>query len=320
MDFKKKYRYVPVFQARLENAWGGIVRKLFNQYPLSDRKGTLSCEPVFIVSAGRSGTTLLRSMLAASFQIAIPPETQIIHQLVSKFYTIQNLHWKDICRLVVSSFESHQLFPLWDTNLYPAYKKAFDIPEEDRCLARIIDEVFKTYAEQHFPSALCWGDQSPAHTFFLPTIQSVLPTGKYIHLVRDSRDVVSSFITRFGVEKMQEATYRWVESVKRVQKFQSKVNVDQMIEVKYEDLVKNPEPKLVQICNFVGITYKSSMLDYWKLPTTIEHKFQSYHQNIGKPVFTSSIGKWKEKLTKDQQDYVLSHTEYYLKLKGYLDD
>ena len=98
-------------------------------------------------------------------------------------------------------------------------------------------------------------------------------------------------LPRFGNEKIYEATYRWVESIKRVRKFQSKVSVDQMIEVKYEDLVENPEPALTQICNFVGITYKSSMLDYWKLPTTIEHKYQSYHQNIGKPVFTSSIGK-----------------------------
>ena len=80
-DIQKKYRYTPVFQARVENTWSGIARKLFNRYPLSDHKGTLSCQPVFVISAGRSGTTLLRSMLAASFQIAIPPETQIIHLL-----------------------------------------------------------------------------------------------------------------------------------------------------------------------------------------------------------------------------------------------
>ena len=97
--------------------------------------------------------------------------------------------------MVVSNFESHQLFPLWDSDLSSAYQKAFDIPEKERCLAKIIDEGFKTYAEQHFPDAFCWGDQSPIHTFFLPTIQSVFPTAKYIHLMRDSRDVVSSFVT-----------------------------------------------------------------------------------------------------------------------------
>jgi len=60
------------------------------------------------------------------------------------------------------------------------------------------------------------------------------------------------------------------------------------------------------------------MLDYWKLPSTIEHKYFSHQKNLGKPVFTSSIGKWRKHLTPAQQDYILSQISEELRKLDYL--
>lgn len=261
----------------------------------------------------------MRSMLVAGGQIAIPPETQIIHKLPLKFNTSSGLSWENRVRLIITSFESHPNFPLWQVNLADAFQKALALPDSERSLARIINEVYFTYAAQAFPEAKVWGDQSPIHTFYLPYINKVFPRARYMHLLRDGRDVVSSMVTRHGDDYLFEAVLRWKTSLKRINGFQKELKPERYIEVRYENLVREPEHTLQMVCKFIGINYTQRMLDYWKLPTTIEHKYKPFHENLGKPVFDSSIGKWRERLTKQQQDYVMKNIDKELHKFGYLD-
>lgn len=262
----------------------------------------------------------MRSMLAAGGQIAIPAETQILHTLPKKFNATRRQGWEEQVRRVIASFENHHNFPLWQVNLADAYQKALNLPENERSLARIINEVNFAYAAQAFPDARVWGDQSPLHTFYLPYIKRVFPMARYMHLLRDGRDVVSSMVTRHGNDYLFEAVLRWKTSLKRIRRFQKELSTDRFIEIRYEDLVRKPEPTLQKVCMFIGIDYTPRMLDYWKLPTTIEHKYESYHKNLGKPVFDSSIGKWRERLTKPQQDYVMKNLAKELRELGYMDN
>jgi len=280
---------------------GNVYRSIFERYPFSDQANSLSCDPLFIISAGRSGTTLLRSMLVASGLIAIPPETQILQDLVLKFNTMQGLGWEEITRLFIAEFESHHYFKLWSSDLSPVYQTVLHFPENERSLARLIDEVYKTYAAQQFPNALVWGDQSPIYTFYFPYIKKVFPDARYLHLVRDGRDVIASLIKKDGQDYFHEAIYRWKESIKRSRKLQHEVGSDKFMEIKYENLVNEPETTLKLISGFIGIEYNSKMLDYWKLDSTVESKFYKFHRNLEKPVFTSSIGGWKNKLSAEQK-------------------
>jgi hypothetical protein len=257
-------------------------------------------------------------MLVAGGQIAIPAETQIIHKLATEYKTTYGLGWEDQARLIIATFESHRFFPLWQVNLADAYQKALALPEEERSLARVIDEVYMTYSTQAFPGAKIWGDQSPLHTFYLPYIKKIFPQAKYIHLLRDGRDVVASLVTRFGNDHLYEAVLRWKTSIKRTNQFQEQISPSQYVEVRYENLVREPEPTLRQVSDYIGIEYSPRMLDYWKLPSTIEHKYDSYHKNLEKPVFVSSIGKWQDILTSDQQEYILKHISRELQELGYL--
>ena len=314
-----KYESSPLWMASFHKKGLFVFRTISAHYPIADEKIFIQRQPVFIISSGRSGTTLMRSMLVASEQVAIPAETQILHNLLVKFKAYEGLGWADLSRLMIAEFESHHNFNMWETNLAAAYQKIVNLPEEERSLARIIDEVYMTYATEKFPKAKVWGDQSPIHTFYLPYIHKIFPEAKYMHLVRDGRDVVSSMVKRHGDDYLYEAVYRWKTSIKKTDEFQKKLGLDQYIEVRYEDLVQKSEETLKQISQFIHIEYTPRMLDYWKLPTTIEHKYKAFHQNLGKPVFASSVGKWKERLTPQQQDYVIKSISVELKQKGYLD-
>jgi protein-tyrosine sulfotransferase len=317
MLLKRKYDPLPLWLKTLERITGSLASGIFHRYPLADQAGSLSCQPLLIISSGRSGTTLLRSMLVAGGQIAIPPETQFLHRLPVKFLSAQGLGWQDLCHLVISSFESHHHYFQWETNLYSAYNRTMSLPEKERSLARIIDIVFTTYAEQRFPAATVWGDQSPVHTFYLSWIKPVFPRAKFLHLVRDGRDVISSMVERRGPAYLEEAVYRWMKSIECVRTLRKSSDSSQLLEVRYEDLVSQPTETLRKVSEYAGITYSPKMLDYWKLPSTIEYKYHVHHRNLSRPVFASSVGKWRDRLTPEQQKYVMSRVSTLLESLGY---
>lgn len=313
-----KYMPIPLFTRVLLRYKDTFINRLTKYYPLTNGKESLSCNPFFIISAGRSGTTLLRSMLAAGNQVAVPPEIQNLPVLPGKFIAYRGLGWEDLSRLIISNFESHHHFNLWQMNMAPAYQRIINLPQKERTLAKIIDEVYMTYAAQVFPEAGIWGDQSPINTYSLPNLNKIFPKAKYIHLLRDGRDVVSSIVKRMGDKYLYEGINRWKTSIKRIRHFQKVVDTNQYLEIRYEDLVQEPEQTLKEISLFLGVEYTPQMLDYWKLPSTIEHKIYSHHKNLGKPVFTSSINKWKERLSEKQQNIVQKELSRELSRLNYL--
>ena len=317
-EIQRKYKSRSLFLSVLLKRLGTGIRSLTKAYPLSHPDNT-DLKPVFIISSGRSGTTLLRSMLVASGQISIPPETQNIHTLAVKFLAYHGLKWQDLSRLVLADFESHHNFFMWEINLAPLYPSVIDLPEEKRSLAKIIDSIYMFYAAEKFPEAKLWGDQSPIYTFHLNTIQKIFPQTKFIHMIRDGRDVVASKVEKDGNTSLIEAIFRWKKSIQLTTKFQNETPPNRFLEVRYENLVKEPEKILLDICRFIGIAFDPLMLEYWRLPSTVEYKHNSFHQNLSKPVFSSSIGKWRERLSQEQIDFMLAELDQPLRLKAYID-
>lgn len=317
-EIQRKYKSRSLFSSVLLKRLGTGIRSLTKAYPLSHPDNT-DLKPVFIISSGRSGTTLLRSMLVASGQISIPPETQNIHTLANKFLAYHGLKWDDLSRLVLADFESHHNFFMWEINLAPLYPTVIDLPKESRSLADILDQVYMFYAAKKFPEAKLWGDQSPIYTFHLTHILKIFPHAMFIHMLRDGRDVVSSEVIRHGERIMTEGVYRWKKSIEITTKLQKKLPVNRFLEIRYEHLVQESEQTLRDVCSFIGITFNPIMLEYWRLPSTVEHKYQSFHQNIGKPVFSTSVGKWRERLSQEQINYIMSNLEEPLRLKAYID-
>ena len=312
-----RYRQLPLeLTARLDRLqmmlrWG-------RRYPLADKNGQLSCAPLFIISAGRSGTTLLRSMLVAGGDIAIPLESQFIPVATRRFLAHQRLGWPDLSRLVISQFVSHHHFHLWETNPVALMQSVPNLPSEERSLARLIDLLFLAYQEQNFPDALMWGEQSPINALYLPWIVQTFPTAKFLHMIRDGRDVAASMIrSNAGASNLEEAARRWLFSVKQARKLATQLPPDQFLEIRYEDLVRDSSVKMRQICQFCGIEYQQIMLDYWQLPTTVEHRLFAHHKNLGRPLFTDSIGRWRERLSAEEAEYVTERLGPVLAEYGY---
>ena len=313
----RKYASQSLLLGVLAKRVGTFIRSMRKPYPLKSRFD-IDIEPIFIIGSGRTGTTLLRSMLVASGQISIPPETQNIHSLANKFLAYHGLNWDDLSRLVLADFESHHNFFMWEINLAPLYQTIIDLPKENRSLAKIIDSIYMYYTAQKFPEAKPWGDQSRIYTYHIPHILNVFPNARFVHILRDGRDVVASMVERNGGGYLEEAVYRWKKSIQLIEAYKGGLLKNRIIEFRYEDLVNDPEHVLRNLTNQIDLNFSTLMLDYWKLPSTVEHKHKSFHKNLSKPIFSSSVGRWKNRLTNAQIEYVEKNLRLELEATNYL--
>jgi hypothetical protein len=79
--------------------------------------------------------------------------------------------------------------------------------------------------------------------------------------------------------------------------------------IKYEDLVKEPEKYVKEICVFLGIEYNKAMLDFY-IQTNKNYKdkdiegFERFHQGVLKPVNADELDSWKKKLSTGQIEMI----------------
>ena len=325
IDRKLRQSYYPSWLIHLLGQALGAAGR-FSYYPLADQADSLSCRPLFIISAGRSGTTLLRSMLVAGGGISIPPESNVLPMSILRFPVWQAMGWERAAYNVIHSLEEHEAFPVWEASMDAAYAAARSLPQEQRSLARIVDEIFTCYAAQKFPGVDVWGDQTPLNTYYLPWILRVFPNAKYLHIVRDGRDTIASYMEKDEKEgrhdrgqMLAKHTRSWIMSIQETRRLERKLRgTDQFLEIQYRHLVSNPEKTLGQVCAFAGIpSAVDQMLRFHRSSTTVEHKYQQHHSNLSKPLFTSSVGRWKERLRPEEQIYVTERIGRWLNELGY---
>jgi Sulfotransferase family len=206
----------------------------------------------FVVGAPRSGTTLLRLMLDAHPALAIPPETHFF-PIVSEAVAGTRRPAKAFRRAVVQS-------PRWgDLGLSAAALDA----ELDRIdpfdLGDALRAVYRLYAKRFNKPR--WGDKTPAHLVHMSEIAAVLPEARFVHIIRDGRDVACSIVERsFGPVSLEAAAGWWRRQILTA-RAQAR-ELPRYMELRYEDLVADPEPTLRAVCAHIELPYEPVMLDY----------------------------------------------------------
>ena len=206
----------------------------------------------FIVGTGRCGTTLLRMMLDAHPELAIPPETHFFPALGSAFEDPSK--GLDDFLTLLSTFHTWPDFGLEVGALGEALGSsgAFD-------LTRALRTFYRLYAEKFGKPR--WGDKTPIYFASMGLVQRMMPEARFIHLIRDGRDVALSIKDLwFGPDSIREVAGWWVSRIN-----QARSQVEELpwyLEVRYEDLVRDPERVLREICAFIDLPWNPIMLDY----------------------------------------------------------
>jgi Sulfotransferase family len=262
----------------------------------------------FIVGVGRSGTTLLRLMLDAHPELCIPPETGFIPAAMKSLCDAADPR-HDFAK-VISEFETWPDFNLSPQRLYDALK--FE-PSE---LPAWIRAFYRLYAARFAKTR--WGDKTPVYSRHMTQIETILPEARFIHLIRDGRDVALSvrplwFAPGKDIESLARDWKRRIEETRELSR-----NCAHYLEIHYEALVTRPEAELRKICAFIHLDYHPQMLEYFKKARhrldEIKPRYRpdktlliSKEERLFNQRFTSSppdrsrIFRWKNEMSKEEQ-------------------
>ena len=308
----------PLYIHKIYNRLKSFQNPFSNRYQVINDESNLSCIPFFIIGSGRSGNTLLRSILSGNSDISIPPESYRIPFAIKKFHISNNRDWEDIVLQVLKEFGDCKEFYTWEIDITDVQKRLEDIADSKRTLSNIFDELFCTYAEKHSPGSKIWGDKTPMNTLYLDWIGTVFPRSKFIHIIRDGRDVASSYLKMERYDTILEAANRWINSIESAQSFGSKIK-ENYIEIRYEELVTKPEEVIKDTCDFLDIDYDSKMLDHTKQVKKLGDTDKEHHSNLSKPISSDSVGKWRNNLSESDQESITKLLHKHLQRLGYAD-
>ncbi len=283
------------------------------KYPLSDPAIDPAEMPLFIVGSGRCGTTLLRKILLQHPQLVIPPESGGLLEDSIKFFLKNNhIPWSQMVEDILSQWNSNADIEFWELGQPLNGEPLLDLAETERNLHQIIRHIYLSYAKVHQPSGQRWGDKSPYATFGLDWIVKMYHRGLYIHMMRDGRDVVNSFIKHGLFKSLEEACERWNRAINILKKYEQASN---FITIRYEELVTDTAHQIVRLSDFLKVPLEPTHISF---EGSLGDDHLPHHGNLSKPITSLSIGNWKTELSESQQNKVQKLLGRNLERMGYV--
>lgn len=257
---------------------------------------TYLAEPyVVVVGVGRSGTTLLMSMLDSNSSIAMLPEIAFERRILVK--QIQSI---GTVSQMVELLKKDLIFSKGGID---PVSVANSLTERDIKYSPVAFYQHLLWLYAHSRNKRLVGVKDPKSLELLPVLKELFPQTRILHIVRDPRDV---FLSRKKAEWskdradfLQLLAYRAQYSLGS--ELGPKLFGRHYLEIQYEALISMPEDVLKRVCEFLEIGFEPQMLDH----TRSSHRLVSidekqYHGNVYQPVLANNKNKWMGKLTKGQ--------------------
>lgn len=224
---------------------------------------------LFIVGCPRSGTTLLQRMLDSHPDLAVANDTHFIPvaidgmapasqlpltaEIVERVRTFRTRAGKGFDRLGLPEGTLERVALTAGT--YPA----------------LVDELYSQLAALRGKSAA--GEKTPDYVRYMPLLHTLFPWAKFVHLVRDGRDVVLALLDWAADGKGPGRLKLWSEDPVAMSALWWRWQVEAgrrdgpklgsaYLEVSYEALVTKPEASLRTIAAALDIPFDSRMLTY----------------------------------------------------------
>lgn len=129
------------------------------------------------------------------------------------------------------------------------------------------------------PGIRSWGEKTPRNVLFVDLLWEMFPTMRFIHIIRDGRDVATSMesngfwpiaagwefpeLSQFRGDVVFEMAFEyWRVVLDLARRAAASVPDANYFEVRYEDLASNPEDTMAEICDFIDLPYTSELAEF----------------------------------------------------------
>ena len=203
-----------------------------------------------IVGSGRSGTTYLQEVLCRSLGIAYGPEPKFVVSYLRKISRFGDLEQEINLRRLVETICREPYFE------YVEKWHKFQITPDD-ILGEIREPTYKAVVLAIFQifannrNMIRLGYKDPTDVRYIPEIAELFPNARFIHILRDGRDVASSTLKFiWGPTNLYAGSREWARATRK--------GIDdgrplgsRYFEMRYEDLIINPEQVVPDLASFI---------------------------------------------------------------------
>lgn len=211
---------------------------------------TFNDEPIFVVGAPRSGTSMMQWSLRQHPRLWGGQESDYLAPLV------------DALR------EAHE-YGSRRGNLHWLSGQGVD---EDEFLRFIGYGLAALYSDRS--GGLRWVEQTPYYTLRMNDMVSLFPKARFVYMLRDGRQVVHSLRNFVNPVEHEEACHIWKQYVEAALEFERSDDGGRMLTVRYEDVVDHTEDELRRVYHFVGETFEPKSVEFIRSKAPINSSFQ----------------------------------------------
>ena len=250
-----------------------------------------SAVPIFVVGSARSGTTLLYHMLLSSGSFAhFFGEPAVFDLFVPKFGDLGRARNRERAMDRWIGSKMHRA-----SGLDGAFFRSKVLAECDSnadFLRILMREVARKQGVQR------WAVWGPDNLLYMREIKSQMPDARFIHVLRDGRDVALSmetegFIHPFAWDRDRSllvAGLHWSWKVRTGRK-QARTLATDYLEISFESLLRTPEPVLADVSRFVGCELDLERIKRDGVGTvkSTNSSFRFLDENLA----ANPIGRWR---------------------------
>lgn len=246
--------------------------------------------PIIIYGAARSGTTYLVQILNKHPEVYVSDETRIFA-------------W------------AHDAFRRLTGDERTSYRLRDELVDY---LHRTLPGYIRDFYRQLAPEARWWGDKNPhyAHPHnlgCLETIRELYPDAKFLHIIRDGRDVVTSGLRGVWTE-FESVHQMWTSHLDIGCDFGRALPPDQYFELRYEELIADDPAMARRIFDFLGIDLHPAVERFCRNQQERRTPFCTPSRDIRADVTRSD---WADHLTPEQRLRSLEMLGEHLVRYGY---
>ena len=257
-------------------------------------------EYIFIGGAGRSGTTLIRTMLDSHSRIHCGPERKMVNAI-------------------------SRLRAQWvNSNIHTLLEAGITVDILDDACAAFI----KTLMSKTSDGSPRIAEKTPPNLLHMTFLSKVFPRAQFVHVIRDGRAVIASLLKQDWLdantgnklaycEDIGEAARYWVSMVQAV-RAEARNSGARYHEVRYEDLITDPNGTVDEMLAFLGEPFEQQVLEYHKLNHNLPVTESSSHQ-VSRPLYTEALNRWRGEFTDEQLQVIESIAGPTLRELGYTD-
>jgi hypothetical protein len=280
----------------------GLARIIFTGWAL---RSTLTCGfeaagmgafagPLFIVGSARSGTKLLRDLLNRSGQINLcNPETHFIPFLYRRFGGNPTSFDAPLDQLYREF--NRTPFQLFSCRMGKRImtRSDFDALGGAETWAEAFEIILRFYGDPDAGATAVWGDKTPSYVLEMRLLAEIFPQVKFIHIIRDPRDVALS-ARRVWDHNIYRVAGKWYGAITTARRDAANLGSN-YLEIFYERLLADPEQELRRACFFVERAFDPAM-------TTLLLPSENIGDAKGKRFIDArNLGKYKKMLLPREQ-------------------